>query len=161
MHHSCRLLFVSCLAVFPACASLHASGPAPSPTLSAQLDAIFNKGEFSGPSPQIAWLNDGDSYTVIETAADGKSQEIAAYETASGKRSILVSAAQLTPPGQKEPLAISSYAWSADKNKLLIFTNAKRVWRDFTRGDYWVLDMAATSPKTRLTKLGEIGRAHV
>ena len=35
-----------------------------------------------------------------------------AYETGSGKRSVQVSAAQLTPPGAKEPLGIESYAWS-------------------------------------------------
>ena len=31
--------------------------------------------------------------------------------------------------------------WSADGKKLLIFTNTKKVWRDNTRGDYWVLEL--------------------
>jgi len=37
---------------------------------------------------------------------------------------------------------------------LLIFTNAKRVWRAATRGDYWVLDTGAARTEERLTKLG-------
>ena len=40
------------------------------------------------------------------------------------------------------PLAIEDYAWSGDGARLLIFTNTRKVWRDNTRGDYWVLDHA-------------------
>jgi len=47
----------------------------------------------------------------------------------------------LIPPGKKIPLSISDYDWSSDGKKLLIFTNTKRVWRQNTRGDYWVLDL--------------------
>jgi len=55
------------------------------------------------------------------------------------RREVLVSASQLAPPGAKEALKIEDYAWSGDLNRLLIFTNSKRVWRANTRGDYWVL----------------------
>ena len=39
------------------------------------------------------------------------------------------------------PLDVEDYAWSADGKKLLIFTNTERVWRQNTRGDYWVLNL--------------------
>ncbi len=154
MFHSKRAAVVLCLALLASPCTHLAADPAKSSRLSEQLDAIFNKHEFSSRSPQMAWLNGGDSYTVIEPTSDGKGQEIAAYETESGKRSVLVSPAQLTPAGAKEPLPIWGYNWSGDKNKLLIFTNAKRVWREFTRGDYWILDLAAATPESRLIKLG-------
>jgi dipeptidyl-peptidase-4 len=109
-------------------------------TLSQRLDAMFNKREFNGKTVQLAWQADGEAYTILEPAAGGKGVDIVAYETASGKRSVLVSAAQLTPAGAKEPLGIESYSWSADWKKLLVFTNAKRVWREATRGDYCVFD---------------------
>jgi len=58
------------------------------------------------------------------------------YDSATGQREVLVSAQQLTPFGEKKPLIIEDYSWSADLNRLLIFTNSKRVWRANTRGDY-------------------------
>jgi dipeptidyl-peptidase-4 len=139
--------------------SLMAAGPAVSGTgdrqqLSTQLDEIFNKHEYGSENVQLAWQNDGDAYTILEPAHGGKGVDIVAYDTATGKRSVLVSAADLTPAGAQEPLGIAGYAWSADKKKLLVFTNAKRVWRQYTRGDYWVLDATAATPEAKLIKLG-------
>jgi dipeptidyl-peptidase-4 len=79
--------------------------------------------------------------------------DIVRYETATAQREVMVSASQLIPPGSDKPLAIQDYALSEDLSRILIFTNSKRVWRQNTRGDYWVLD-----PKTgALRKLGNGG----
>src|SRR5205814_6320557 len=43
------------------------------------------------------------------------------------------------------------YTWSKDGRKLLVYTNSKPVWRQNTRGDYWVFDITAK----KLTKLGK------
>jgi dipeptidyl-peptidase-4 len=40
--------------------------------------------------------------------------------------------------------------WSKDNQRVLIFTNTRRVWRTNSRGDYWFLDRAAG----KLKKLG-------
>jgi dipeptidyl-peptidase-4 len=56
----------------------------------------------------------------------------------------------LVPAGGTVGLDIEDYAWSPDGKRLLISTNARRVWRQNTRGDYWVLDTAAGT----LKKLG-------
>src|SRR6185312_3709479 len=45
------------------------------------------------------------------------------------------------PPGHAEPMTMQGYTFSADGKKLLIYTNSKKVWRQNTRGDYWVLDL--------------------
>src|SRR6185503_16139334 len=55
-----------------------------------------------------------------------------------------------TPPGSASPLTFDDYAWSADRKRVLLFTNTRKVWRQNTRGDYWVLDR----PSSTLKKLG-------
>lgn len=133
-------------------------------TLSAQLPAsvdttlhrIFASSEFApqrfGPA---RWIEEGSAYTTLEKAADSNGYDIVRYATESGERSVLVSAKELTPAGDPTPLSIADYAWSADNSKLLVFTNTQRVWRQNTRGDYWVLDRTAHT----LTKLGGDGPA--
>ena len=113
------------------------------------LERIFSSGEFRaerfGPA---RWLEGGQAYTTLEPAAaaagDG-GYDIVRYDAATGERSILVSAASLVPAGADAPLDVEDYAWSPAGSKLLVFTNSERVWRDNTRGDYWVLDLASGS----------------
>jgi len=116
------------------------------------LDDIFVAGKYDAKNFGPArWLDGGSRYTVVEPAADfAGASEIVCYDTATGRRSVLVSARRLIPDGQAKPLRIADYAWSAGRQKLLIFTNTRRVWRYHTRGDYWVLDMKSR----KLHKLG-------
>jgi dipeptidyl-peptidase 4 len=104
--------------------------------------------KYFGPA---RWLDDGGFYTTVEPSSEVKdAQDIVRYETATGKREILVSAAKLIPTGTQAPLPIENYAWSKDKSRLLIFTNSKQVWRRATRGDYWVVELKSGT----LRKLG-------
>jgi len=118
---------------------------------SALLQRLFSA-DFSvrgfGPA---GWLEGGAAYTTVEPAPAGiAGREIIRYDTRTGERTVLVSAAALTPTDAGEPLAIDDYEWSPDAKRALIFTNSKPVWRDNTRGDYWVLDRATQA----LRKLG-------
>ncbi len=47
-------------------------------------------------------------------------------------------------------MSIDDFEWSQDRKKLLIYTNSARIWRENTRGDYWVLDRESK----HLRKLG-------
>ena len=88
----------------------------------------------------------------MEPSATNKdARDIVRYEAANGARSVLIAAASLVPAGASAPLRIDDYTWSKDGRKLLIFTNSKPVWRQNTRGDYWVFDTA-----TR--KLSQVGQ---
>lgn len=115
----------------------------PDSALAAMTRRIFATPEFAargfGPA---RWLDGGAAYTTLERAPQGGVRELVRYATATGERTVLVSAAQLTPAGASEPLVIEDYQWSPDGAQLLIFTNSERVWRDNTRGDYWVLTRA-------------------
>ncbi|MGO9270499.1 MAG: S9 family peptidase [Terriglobia bacterium] len=115
------------------------------------LHRLFATSEFEGKRFGPArWLEDGTAYTTVEPSATAGARDIVRYDTATGKREILVAASQLTPPGAKTPLAIEDYAWAKEMKRLLVFTNSRRVWRQNTRGDYWVLDRDSG----KLRKLG-------
>ncbi|MDO8837137.1 MAG: DPP IV N-terminal domain-containing protein, partial [Vicinamibacterales bacterium] len=118
------------------------------PELDDRLRAMFERNEYPAESMgPMAWLDGGRRYTSI---ARGASRDILAFDTATGTQEILVPASTLVPPGRSEALSIADYAWSVDRTKLLVFTNTRRVWRQHTRGDYWVLDRSSGA----LTKLG-------
>ncbi|HJU43954.1 MAG TPA: S9 family peptidase [Vicinamibacterales bacterium] len=115
-------------------------------TLEQQLDRIYNAQEYALPRFGPArWLTDGTAYSTVERSGDGF--DIVRYDAASGARSILISSKQLTPADGQKPLAIADYVWSDDGSKLLIFTNTRKVWRQNTRGDYWVLDLKSGALK--------------
>ncbi len=124
----------------------------PSEAFSRTLDALINKHEYKQKVPaESHWLDEGERYTVLEpSAANAEEMDLVAYETATGKRTVLVGAKQLIPSGANKPISIEDYHWSADKTRLLIFTNSQKVWRANTRGDYWVLHL----PDGKLTRLG-------
>ncbi|MGD8276812.1 MAG: S9 family peptidase [Gemmatimonadota bacterium] len=108
------------------------------------LRRLFASGEFLGERFGPARWLDGSSYTTLEASATIRgAADIVRYDAATGARAVLVAAGSLIPAGSRSPLDIEDYDWSADHGKLLIFTNSERVWRDNTRGDYWVLDRGA------------------
>jgi dipeptidyl-peptidase-4 len=108
----------------------------------ARIDRIFKAREFDPPRFGPArWMPDGAAYAIVERPASGKGSEIVRYDAATGARSVLVASDRLVPSGAAAPLDIDDYAWSADGKRLLLFTNTVKVWRQNSRGDYWVLDV--------------------
>lgn len=115
-------------------------------TIKIQLLIIVWVASFSVNAQQggFKWSKDGTAYYRIEQ------NEIVQYTLPSNDKKVLVSKQQLTPTGQSAPLPLTFYSFSEDQKKLLIYTNAERVWRINTKGDYWVLNLADNS----LKKLG-------
>lgn len=119
------------------------------------LDRIFNSDEFTperlGP---VRWLENTSAYVRLEAdSATPGGRSLVRYDAATGKREVWVSASRLVPQGDTVPLAVEDYAVSPDGKRLLVFTNSQKVWRENTRGDFWVLDLAGG----RLLKLGGPG----
>lgn len=142
-----RSLGIIGLAIIGATAG--AQAPRPDPSL-LTVERIFNTRDFRGQGfGAVRWLDDS-TYTATEPTADGKGTLLVRVDAATGRKSTLVDAAAFLPAGAKEPLAIEDYEWNADRSRLLVFTNSARVWRENTRGDFWVLDVAAK----RLKQLG-------
>jgi len=116
---------------------------APSTALQELLRQIFVDQTFQGQqSPQFEWFDDGTAYTALEKSENvPDAKDIVRYTTASGKREILIPAQSLIPSGQKKALSVEGFQFSKEKQRLLIFTNTKPVWRQHTRGDYWLFDL--------------------
>lgn len=68
-----------------------------------------------------------------------------------GKDQTLLSSNELIPAGSSEALKVQSFQVSPDGKSLLLFANTKKVWRDNTRGDYWIFDKNTK----KLTQLGK------
>lgn len=144
-----RRLALSALLALAAAPSLAAQLPV---ATDSALRRVFASGYYRsdrfGPA---RWIERGTAYSTIEPrSGGGRGFDLVRYQTATGERSLLVSASQLTPPGTTDPLELDDYAWSPDATKLLVFTNTRQVWRQNTRGDYWVLDRGTGA----LRKLG-------
>jgi dipeptidyl-peptidase 4 len=107
------------------------------------VEKIFSSTDFDDQSFSAQWLDDGSAYVTVEKAEGGSGQDIVAWDPETGERTVLVSAAQLTPGAESSPLAIDGFQFSSDRSLVLIYTNSQRVWRQKTRGDYWVLDRSA------------------
>ncbi len=68
-----------------------------------------------------------------------------------GTEQTLLNSNELIPSGSSEPLQVQSFQISPANKNLLLFTNTKKVWRDNTRGDYWIFDKNTK----KLTQLGK------
>jgi dipeptidyl-peptidase-4 len=125
------------------------------PAATSMLQRIFASREFVGQGFGPArWMDSGATYTTVERSATlPGGMDIVRYNTATGDRAVYVRAEQMVPPGASQPLRFDNYAWSNDGTQLLLFTNTARVWRQNTRGDYWVLNRATGA----LRKLGGAG----
>src|SRR4051812_33887805 len=104
----------------------------------------INAGEFGGDGGgggaragvQRQWIDGGSGYTSIERG------DLVRYDTATGKRVVLMTAKQLTPPGLERALQPDE---STRSNAMLFATNPRTVMVRKTANDYWVLDKARAS----------------
>src|SRR3990170_514769 len=93
------------------------------------VERIFGTREFAGqPFGPTRWLDDS-TYTAVEPAASGRGNNLMRIDAASGRKTVLVGAELLRTSGQQESLDVEEYEWSADRKRLLVFTNSARVWR--------------------------------
>jgi dipeptidyl-peptidase-4 len=90
---------------------------------------------------QIKWTDDGDSYFKLEK------NQLVTYTLPNQEVKTIVSKKQLTPKGKSEPIKIAKYAFSLDQQKILVFTNTKKVWNDNTKGDYWIFNFKTNTLK--------------
>lgn len=115
------------------------------------IDRIYAGGEFETKSSSARWLENESKYTTLESSKSHEGyRDIVLHDPATGESKLMVSADEMVPPDVSRPLSLQGYTFSNDLSKLLIYTNSKRVWRQNTRGDYWVLDRSSG----QLVKLG-------
>ncbi len=115
------------------------------------VDRIYSGNEFQEKLFSAQWLplqaSTDAAFTTLRAGSTGS--EIWRVDS-DGSEKLLVAARDLTPAGDTSPLQVEDYSCSNDLNLVLIYTNTKRVWRNNTRGDYWLLDRTSR----QLCKLG-------
>jgi dipeptidyl-peptidase 4 len=116
------------------------------------LERIFASGELRATGiPSLRWTRDGKAYTALEPSTGTQGgRDLVRYDAERGGRTVVVPAERLVPHGSSAPIEIEDYQFSDDGRRVLIFTNARRVWRQYTRGDFWTFDLASGA----LRKLG-------
>jgi dipeptidyl-peptidase-4 len=128
---------------FAATASVGAQGAASANPSRLTVERIFASGEFGARGAgQLRWLDDSTYVALQANPQQPGAAELARFNARTGARDVLVPTAWLTPNGASAPLQVEDYDWSPDAKRLLVFTASEKVWRQNTRGDYWVLDMA-------------------
>lgn len=136
------------LVLLSACAATPRAQPDGPPLT---IGRIFGSSEFSAKGFSGHWSPHGAGYLTLERVPkDAKGSSLVRHDVATGRSEVLVSAAELVPEGAADPLPVEDYEGNADFSRLLIYTNSRRVWRQNTRGDYWLLDR----PSRTLRKIG-------
>ena len=130
--------FIAVCAVVPLAQPLGAQGVQAPPLT---VHAIWGSREYASDLVDVAWMKDGKAYTAIEEDASGNT-DLYRVDALTGAKQQLLRGADLVPPGGGKPVAIEEYRFSADGSKLLVFTNSARVWRQNTKGTFFVWDFA-------------------
>lgn len=90
---------------------------------------------------QRLWMENGDQY--YEFSDKG----IETVNPKNGSRTIFLSHELLVPQGMKTALKVENFSISKNRELILIYTNSKKVWRENTRGDYWVYNKKSNQLK--------------
>ncbi len=91
----------------------------------------------------VNWTKDGSGYY------QNVGGEIVMITLPKSDRKTVIGRELLTANGKTIP--VRSFQLSDDGTKALIYTNTKKVWRQDSRGDYWVADIA----NNKLTQIGK------
>lgn len=78
------------------------------------------------PNSHLLWVNEQDDITVYDA-------------NQLTEKKIVLNKEQLKAAGFHGK--IEKLVWNKTQDKVLIFTNSKKVWRANTKGDYWIFDL--------------------
>jgi len=144
-----RRLLVAFSLVLPL--PLAAQGAAEPDSSTLTLERIFTTPFFApNRAPTMRWTADGKAFYRYDRTEGAKFPDLVQVDPATGASTVVVPGAQLVPAGDTAPLRPAGLQFSTDGRTVLIYANTARVWRDNTRGDYWVLDRSSG----KLRKLG-------
>ena len=106
------------------------------------LDKLFASSEFSGESFQGGrWAESGARLLYVEQDREAGTSDLVELDLASDGRRVLIDGSVLAKPDGEGLVQIEDYAYSADGSKALLYTDSERVWRQNTKGYYYVFDL--------------------
>ncbi|HEV7590583.1 MAG TPA: S9 family peptidase [Longimicrobium sp.] len=121
--------------------SLLSGAPARAQQDQLTVQRIFSEDFRLKSLPESRWMANGQRYSYVEER--GGVTSLVAEDAQTGARTVLVDGSRLVPAGQSKPIEIEAYDWSPDERKVLLFTNSQPVWRQNTKGQFYVWDLAA------------------
>ena len=89
------------------------------------------------PGRQMHWTADGNASVALEPGG------LVQTNIRTGQKTILVAKEKLHRPGSEQVMPVIDFAFTPDSANVLIFTNAARVWRYNTKGDYYLINRAS------------------
>ena len=106
------------------------------------LESLFASSTFSGQGFRGGrWAESGPVVRYIQRDADSGATDLMEYNLESDTRIRLIDGSQLQKPDSDGLLQIEDYAYSADRSRVLLYTDSERVWRLNTKGYYYVYDL--------------------
>jgi len=96
--------------------------------------AILNLFFITASAQKLKWTSDNSGYYTLEKG------EIIKYQLPNFTRTKVIEPIELTPKQGGKSLEIKNFEFSQNEKLVLIYTNSKKVWRQETRGDYWLFN---------------------
>jgi dipeptidyl-peptidase-4 len=140
----CRFMLIPAFFITFGLSLLAQEPPSPPDPGELTLDRIFDTKDFQiqgfGPAH---WHPRLDGYTRLEKTREPglDGMDIVLHKPGQKRGRILVSARQLQVDKTTSPLKVEEYTWSENGLWVMIFTESRPVWRQNTRGNYWVLNL--------------------
>jgi dipeptidyl-peptidase 4 len=89
---------------------------------------------FNTYAQQLKWLPNSNTYYTIK---DGN---LIIKDPIKNKAKLIIDGKNLMKPGSAEKMDIDDFAVTNDSKKILLFTNTQKVWRQNTKGDYYIFN---------------------
>ena len=106
------------------------------------LEDIFKTGKFRGEGlDSPTWLSDGKTFVFLKKEEGAKRKSFFKHQVADGIESMWLDAADFIHPQTKDTLTVSSFRISSSGKKIVFQTDAKRVWRRFDDGKFFVYNI--------------------
>lgn len=116
------------------------------------LEDIFSKGRYNAKGIRaLEWADNGDGYYTVEKREGDNATDLIFTDIEKGVCTRFISSEELVPEGEEAAVEIQGYTFSPDRSKMLIYSNSRKVWRDNTRGEYFVFDLESR----RLDRIGK------
>lgn len=118
------------------------------------VERLFGSADFAvrGLGP-VQWIDDGGRFTYIQRGTERGVTDLVA-ESPEGGTVVLAQGRTMVNTAGGDPITIEDYWWSDDQQRVLVFANSERVWRDNTLGEYYVYDV----PSERLIPVSTEGK---
>lgn len=116
------------------------------------LEDIHNSRTFSGQFFQGGrWAHEGPVVWYIDQDQESGASHLVSYNLETDERTRLIDGTKLQAADVDRLIRIENYAYSQDGSKVLLYTDSERVWRQNTKGYYYLYDVE----QERLTPISD------